>query len=68
MKPHEERVVTEKRELDEKLEKLRAFCFDGSPIFKSLPSEDQNLLLGQYDAMVKYSSILAVRIERFPKE
>jgi hypothetical protein len=49
MQPHEERVVLEKRELDEKLGKLKAFCFDpGSPIFGALPPEDRDLLEDQY--------------------
>ncbi len=68
MKPHEERVVTEKSELDEKLGKLKAFAFaPGSPIFKSLPPEDRYLLEDQYTAMEQYSQILGKRIARFPK-
>ncbi len=64
MQPHEERVVTEKRELDEKLSKLKAFCFGtpASTIFSGLSPEDRNLLEDQYSAMEKYSSILGVRI------
>lgn len=66
LQPHEERVVTEKRELDEKLAKLKAFCFDpGSQIFKDLPPEDQDLLEYQYEAMKNYSQILRKRIDRF---
>jgi hypothetical protein len=68
MQPHEERVVLEKRELDEKLGKLKAFCFDpGSPIFGALPPEDRDLLEDQYTVMEKYSTILGERIARFPK-
>lgn len=51
MQPHEERVVTEKRDLDEKLAKLKAFCFDpGSPAFKALPPIERDLLEDQYTA------------------
>lgn len=67
MQPHEQRVVTEKQELDEKLGKLKVFCFDpGSPIFKNLAPEDRDLLEDQYTAMEQYSTILAKRIARFP--
>lgn len=68
MQPHEQRVVTEKQELDEKLSKLKAFCFaPGSPVFKGLPPEDRDLLEGQYTVMEKYSMILGERIARFPQ-
>ncbi len=66
MQAHEERVVTEKRELDEKLSKLKAFCFDPrSPIFDALSPEDRDLLEDQYTVMEKYSVILGKRIARF---
>lgn len=66
MPPHEERVVAEKKELDEKAAKLKVFCFDRpSPIFDKLPQEDRDLLEDQYIAMLRYSGILARRIERF---
>lgn len=66
MQPHEHRVVTEKQELDEKLTKLKAFCFDpGSLIFRDLPPADRDLLEDQYTAMEQYSSILGKRIDRF---
>ncbi len=66
MKPHEERVITEKRELDEKLTKLKAFCFGpGSPIFKALPPIDRDLLEDQYSSMKDYSEVLGKRIKRF---
>ena len=66
LQPHEERVITEKRELDEKLAKLKAFCFDpGSPIFRALTPADRDLLEDQYTAMEQYSTILGKRIDRF---
>lgn len=68
MQPHENRVVTEKQELDEKLAKLKAFCFNpGSPAFKCLPPIDRDLLEDQYNSMKDYSEILGKRIARFGK-
>lgn len=66
LQPHEERVIVEKRELDDKLAKLKAFCFDpGSPLFKALAPADRDLLEDQYTAMDQYSTILGKRIDRF---
>jgi hypothetical protein len=67
MQPHEERVVIEKRELDEKLAKLKAFCFDSGTAFSKLPPEDRDLLEDQFTAMQRYSAILGKRIERFDR-
>lgn len=64
MQPHQERVVTEKNELDEKLDKLKSFI-EVSPIFKALPSDEQKRLNLQFDAMAQYSSILGARIAAF---
>lgn len=69
MKPHEERVVVEKRELDDKISKLKAFCIEPeSAIFKGLSREECYLLKDQYAAMVQYSEILSSRIALFQKE
>lgn len=62
--PHQERVVTEKAELDEKREKLHAFI-DSSPIYKALPEEDRLRLTRQASAMGTYSDILGERIAAF---
>ena len=62
--PHRQRVIDEKRELDEKLGKLQAFI-DGSPVFSGLPIEDQSNLKYQLSVMEVYSCILADRIARF---
>lgn len=64
MMPHQERVVTEKKELDEKLEKLGIFI-DCNPTFGVLLDEDQKLMRDQRAAMKEYSKILGQRIERF---
>lgn len=66
MQPHEERVVVEKRELDEKLTRLNAFCFgENNTTFKNLSEIDRGLLTAQHAVMKEYSAILAKRIERF---
>lgn len=64
MQPHQERVVTEKRELDEKLDKLKAFI-ETNATFKTLPEDEQGRLNRQFDAMAEYSSILGQRIAAF---
>lgn len=65
MAPHEERVVTEKKELDDKLGKLHQFCFTGNAIFGSLSATDRDTLEDQYTAMKQYSDILGRRISAF---
>ena len=61
--PHQQRVVDEKAELDERLGKLHAFLKTG--VFKSLPDEDQILMDRQARAMRMLSGILGERIARF---
>lgn len=65
MQPHQQRVVDEKKDLDEKLDKLKAFI-ETSPIFKSLPIDERDRLGRQFDVMAEYSSILSQRIAAFP--
>lgn len=64
MQPHQERVVAEKQELDEKLGKLRSFLVD-SPIFRTLPEAEQLRLTHQYGVMLEYSAVLGSRIAAF---
>ena len=64
LRPHEQRVVTEKAELDSRIEKLHAFIAD-SPVYKALAEEDRILLLNQEGAMTVLSRILGQRIARF---
>jgi len=59
-KPHEQRVVDEKRELDEKLSKLKMFL--AGDIFSTLPSREQFRLKRQSEVMQEYSNILLERI------
>jgi len=63
MQPHQERVVTEKAELDEKLDKLKKFIL-GS-VFPTLPVDERRRLNYQFDIMEKYSGILGERIHAF---
>lgn len=61
--PHQQRVIDEKSELDEKREKLAAFAH--TEIFSSLPKDEQNRLEHQGFHMGAYSDILAQRIANF---
>ena len=62
---HELRVIEEKKELDEKLEKLTAFT--KSPKFRDIVKDDNqaSLLIKQRGVMSLYSSILKERIDLF---
>lgn len=63
LQPHEQRVVEEKEQLKERLDKLIEFLQKGQPNFIS----DKNwaLLNEQYDAMNWYYTTLVNRIELF---
>jgi hypothetical protein len=61
--PHQQRVIGEKVQLDDKIGKLSAF-FD-TDLFKGLPAKENELLTAQLGAMVEYSSLLAERIALF---
>jgi hypothetical protein len=63
MQPHQQRVVDERAELDDKLSKLAGFF--GSDLFVTLPSAEQRRLRSQAEAMRTYSGILAERIAAF---
>ena len=63
MLPHQQRVVDEKRELDEKLAKLSSFVC--TPIFASLDCRESERLQRQHDVMTEYSTILGERIAAF---
>lgn len=63
MKPHQQRVVDEKSELDEKLSKLTAF-YD-TEIYRNLDHDEQKRLVKQADIMAEYSCILGDRIAAF---
>lgn len=70
MPAHQQRVLLEKAELDDKVAKLRDFVGGkgaGAAIFDNLPSEEQRDLINQLHIMVELSRILYSRIARFPK-
>ena len=65
MQPHEERVVKERDDLDEKIGKLCDFV-GSSRIYKSLPEPEQSRLQVQLHYMQGYSHILHERVRNFP--
>lgn len=64
MRPHEERVVQEKAELDAKRDALNNFFAD--KVFTSLPDDEKGRLFRQAGVMLEYSRILGERIRAFP--
>jgi len=64
MQPHQQRVVDEKTELDDKLTKLMSFI-DGNPVYAELPEDEQKRLKEQAIFMRGYSDVLAERIAAF---
>lgn len=62
--PHQQRVLDEKIDLDQRLNALDAFI-DRNPIFASVPSDEQARLKRQLDVMHELSSILGERIAQF---
>ena len=64
LQPHQQRVVTEKAELDEKATALSNFI-GLSPIFDALDPAEQERLREQNDVMWQYSEILGARIAAF---
>lgn len=63
MKPRQERVVTEKTELDAKREKLAAFI--GGDVYRTMDKTEQSRLNRQLEAMTLYATILGERIAAF---
>lgn len=64
LKPFQQRVVDEKRELDDKIQKLDVFVRNDT-MFRSLSTLDQRLLREQLVVMHDYHRILGERIELF---
>lgn len=71
LKPFQDRVVTEKQELDVKISALTTFLDGEVTIFldgegtRNISIGDINLLAAQLHIMKEYSSILEKRISRF---
>lgn len=63
----QQRVVDEKRDLDDKIAKLRAFI-ESHPDHGHLSSVEQLQLGLQLDIMRQYSAVLTVRIDAFPPD
>ncbi len=63
LQPHQQRVVDEKRDLDEKLVKLDAFLLTRT--FAGLDEAEKGRLWQQAGVMRWYSEILAARIAAF---
>lgn len=64
MLPHQERVVQQKRELDEEIAKLKDFLYSGK--FDSVKDSELGIMVRQYSVMKRYSLILGERIAEFP--
>ena len=62
-KPHETRVLVERGELADKLEKLSAFI--ESAEWHRLPEADRDLLIEQRNHMTAYLGVLQRRVARF---
>ena len=63
LQPHEQRVVEEKDQLKERLDKLLDFLQKGQPTF--IDDKNWALLSEQYDAMNWYYTLLVSRIGLF---
>jgi uncharacterized protein len=63
MQAHQERVVTEKAELDAKIEKLDVFRH--GDIYHTLSVAERDRLTRQYAHMKDYSNVLGERIAAF---
>ena len=63
MQPHQERVVTEKAELDTKISKLDTFIH--GTIYPTLDEAERMRLMRQFCHMKDYSNVLGERIAQW---
>lgn len=63
MEAHQERVIAEKKELDERSEKLEQFTLTDT--FEGLDGAERERLSRQLEVMGEYSEILGERIANF---
>jgi Ni,Fe-hydrogenase III component G len=63
MQPHQERVVVEQSELQDKISKLATF--QEGTLFKTLAEDEKERLRRQYRYMLLYSDVLIERIKAF---
>ncbi|MEQ1977590.1 hypothetical protein [Xenorhabdus sp. SGI240] len=61
--PHQQRVIDELAELNERIEKLSVFI--GGDTYNTLEETDRYLLRVQRSAMYNYAEILHMRVKRF---
>lgn len=66
IQPHEQRVIDEKNQLKDRLDKLIDFLQKGKPVF--INDKNWQLLNEQADAMNHYYTILITRIDLFGGE
>ncbi len=64
MQPHQQRVVDEKTELDERARKLSSFIGE-NPVFQTLDYNEQERMKVQNDLMWQLSEVLGQRIAAF---
>lgn len=64
MTSYQKRVVRERRELEKKIQRLRAFR--ASPSWAKTPGDEQRRMIRQVKLMVEYKIVLAERIAAFP--
>lgn len=65
MQPHQQRVVEEKTELDEKIMKLGEFVMQRFGVFDKLHIAERIRLMRQLSIMQLYSQVLEERIAAF---
>lgn len=61
--PHQQRVIDEKTELDDKISRLKPFFT--SAIFAGLPQPERERMCRQLPLMEQYSEVLGERIAAF---
>lgn len=67
MQAYQQRVITEKEQLEEKITKLDSFI-TGSDDFDSIEVDEQDRLRRQLAAMKDYSAVLGERIAVWPQD
>ena len=65
MSNYQQRVKTEKENLDDKIISLSSFIFSTSFVSGVSDKDERNRLLDQLYIMMEYSQILEVRIDNF---
>ncbi len=68
MELYQERVVVEKKELDDKLVKLKNFIFRSGGKWLDVPDAERLRMVKQYGYMSDYSRILGERIAAFAEK